>query len=405
MVPRNSAPDSCSSGPIRILSPRFCSTKRPARGGIGKVVLCAVLGLASSMVVPTGASAAPSGQRAFPPGSVVVSQGGTIAGDGTGTSGVAAYGAVNVYRPNSNGDVGPIASFTQGMNGPFTVVFDPFGDLWAANVNNSTLVEFTRAQLATPDPSPAVTISSATGALTFPSGMVFDSSGNLWVVADNAPVSGRIYEYAKSQLATSGSPTPGATISDFPGFPLGDGFDPWGNLWVTVQVSTSCPLGCVVEFPKSELSTPDPAPTVIISSISGANISFSPSGDMWIATGGGPPPVSNCFGTVCNNELVEFTRAQLLSSGSPQPAITISSNLPGCSVPEAPSACAAGSLYGPYGVAVDRNGDVWVSNFNTPTTVEFFKNQLSQSGSPTPKRTISGPGTGMNWPSFVVLAP
>src|SRR6202042_606586 len=97
---------------------------------------------------PAGASATPFGRHSFPPGSVVVSQGGTLAGDGTGTTGVEALGAVNVYRPNASGDVAPMASFTQGMNGPFTVVFDPSGDLWAANVNgNSTLVEFTRAQL------------------------------------------------------------------------------------------------------------------------------------------------------------------------------------------------------------------------------------------------------------------
>jgi DNA-binding beta-propeller fold protein YncE len=108
--------------------------------------------------------------------------------------------------------------------GKLTVVFDPSGDLWAANVNNSTLVEFTRAQLAMRNPSSAVPIFSASGALNFPAGMVFDSSGNLWVVADNS--SGRVYEYAKSQLASSGSPTPVTTISDFPGLPLGDGFDP-----------------------------------------------------------------------------------------------------------------------------------------------------------------------------------
>jgi hypothetical protein len=100
---------------------------------------------------------------------------------------------------------------------------------------------------------------------------------------------------------------------------------------------------------------------------------------------------SDCYGTPCNNELVEFTRAKLSTSGSATPAVTISST--------------NGSLYGPYGVAVDRFGDVWVSNFNTPTTVEFAWFQLLRSGSPTPLRTIAGPDTGMNWPSFVVLAP
>jgi hypothetical protein len=364
--------------------------------------VCALVALASSMLVaPTEASAGPFGP--FAPGSVVVAQGGTIAGTGGSGTGVEANGEVNVYSPNSSGDATPVASVTQGMSGPFVAIFDPSGDLWAANENTSTLVGFTRAQLATPNPMPAVTISSSTGALTYPTGMAFDSWGNLWVVADSAL--GRVYEYAKWQLARTGSPTPVTTISDLPGIPLGDVFDPWGNLWVTVQLSPTCPQGCVVEYPRAELATRDPAPTVIISSTGGANMAFTHSGDMWMVTGGGPPPVVDCFGTPCNNELVEFTRAQLSKSGDPAPAVTISSTLPGCSINQAPSTCDGGSLYGPYGVAVDLFGDVWVSNYNTPTTVEFGRFQLYRSGSPTPVRTIAGPDTGMNWPSFVVLAP
>ena len=60
---------------------------------------------------------------------------------------------------------------------------------------------------------------------------------------------------------------------------------------------------------------------------------------------------------------------------------------------------------GPYGVAVDPAGDVWVSNFNKPTAVQFAKDQLTSSGSPTPRRAIVGPDTGMNFPSYVVIAP
>ena len=303
---------------------------------------------------------------------------------------VEANGEVNVYPPGSNGDVAPEASFTKGMYGPFTVVFDPSGDLWVANVNTSTLVEITRAQLATPNPVPAVTISSATGALDNPYDMAFDARATSGSAGNT---SGRVYEYAKSQLASSGSPTPHTTISDLPGIPLAIGFDPSGDLWVTTQVSQTCPQGCVVEFSKAELAMADPKPTVTISSTGGANLAFTASGDLWMVTGGGPK--DDCFGTPCTNELVEFTKAQLATSGSPTPAVTISSTKVG----------AAGSLWGPYGVAVDPSGDVWVSNFNKPTTVEFGRGQLSTSGSPTPVRTIAGPKTGMNWPSYVVLAP
>jgi hypothetical protein len=383
----------------------LCAVRRRVpRATTRFAALFAMIAVASPLVgPPTGASATPYGLGPFAPGSVVVAQGGTISGNGTGTAGtVQADGYVNVYPPDSNGDVAPRASFINSMDGPFVAVFDPSGDLWAANVDGlGTLVEFTRSALGTYNPVPAVTISGVGDALEYPYGMAFDSSGDLWVVASYLGV---VYEYTQSQLASTGSPPPYRTFTNFPGTPGGDGFDPSGDLWVTTAISTDCPQGCVVEFPKSELAALDPEPTVVISSTGGANLSFTPSGDMWLVTGGGPK--SDCiYGDPCNNELVEFTVPQLSTSGSPAPAVTIRSDLPGCSTYGAPSFCGFGSLYGPYGVAVDAAGDVWVSNFNTPTAVEYASYQLSHSGSPIPRRTIAGRRTGMNWPSFVVTVP
>jgi hypothetical protein len=381
---------------VKHASDRFAApltrTKKRRAGPVALGVAALVcVGLAGSMLgAPTETSAAPFDVHPFAPGRVVVSQGGTIfgtGGSGIGTT-VEANGDVDVYPPNANGDVAPEASFTQSMYGPTTMAFDPAGDLWVANENTSTLVELTRAQLATPNPVPRVTISAASGALANPFGMAFDHWGNLWVVGNNV---GRVYEYTKWQLARSGSPTPRTTLADFPGNPLGDAFDASGDLWVSTNVSPRCPQGCVVEFSRAELRMASPTPTVTLSSIGGANIAFTPAGNLWMVTGGGP----NCFGTPCTNELVEFTRAQLATSGSPTPAVTITSTNVGTYQ----------SLYGPYGVAVDPSGDVWVSNWNGNTAVEFGRDQLSTSGSPTPVRAIVGPDTGMNWPSFVVIAP
>jgi hypothetical protein len=137
----------------------------------------------------------------------------------------------------------------------------------------------------------------------------------------------------------------------------------------------------------------NPTPTVTLSSTGGADLVFTPAGDLWMVTGGGP--LNDCFGTPCTNELVKFAKAQLSASGAPTPAVTIRSTKHG----------AAGSLWGPYGVAIDPSGDVWVSNFNKPTTVEYSRDQLAKSGSPTPLRTIGGPNSRMNWPSFVVIVP
>jgi hypothetical protein len=159
------------------------------------------------------------------------------------------------------------------------------------------------------------------------------------------------------------------------------------------MISSSCPEGCLVEFSKDELALANPAPTVTISSIGGSNIAFTPAGDMWVTTGGGP--ISACFGTPCTNQLVEYTKAQLATSGSPTPAVTISSTTVG----------SVQSLDGPYGVAIAPSGGVWVPNFYNNTTVEYGRDQLAQSGSPTPLRIIAGPHTGMNFPSFVLVEP
>jgi sugar lactone lactonase YvrE len=340
------------------------------------------------LVAPATTAAAPDTAGTFAPGTVVVSQGGTIFGGISGGTGVKAHGDVDLYAPNADGDVTPEARFTNSMDGPTTLAFDPGGDLWVANENTSTLIELSQAQLATHNPVPRVTISAADGALANPFGMAFDRAGDLWVVGNGA---GRVYEYTREQLATTGSPTPHITISDLPGTPFSDAFDAAGDLWVSTQVSSSCPQGCVVEFSAAELGTATPTPTVTISSTGGANLAFTRSGDLWMVTGGGP----NCFGTPCTNELVEFTRAQLSTSGSPTPAVTIASAIVGSTQ----------SLDGPYGVAIAPTGDVWVSNFNNNTTVEYGRDQLSRSGSPTPLRTIAGRHTGMNFPSFVVVEP
>jgi hypothetical protein len=92
---------------------------------------------------------------------------------------------------------------------------------------------------------------------------------------------------------------------------------------------------------------------------------------------------------------MEYTTAQLATSGSPTPAVTINSTNVGSSQ----------SLDGPFSLAVAPSGEVWVANFYNNTTVEYGRNQLTQSGSPTPLRTIVGPHSGMNFPSFVLVEP
>ena len=344
-------------------------------GGRGPGAACALVGLASSMMVaPTQASVVPSGMGPFAPGSVVVSQGGTIFGGvGSGNS-VEANGEVDVYSPDANGDVSPEATFTNGMYAPVSMAFDPSGDLWVGNVNTLDLFEITRAQLGTPNPVPQVTIFAPSGLFSSPSGMVFDRSGNLWVVGP-----GGVYEYTKSQLAVTGAPAPHSTIPAgvFPGprSLLGDVFDPSGDLWVTTGRR-------LVEFSKAELAKAKPVPTVTISSSGGADPVFTPSGNLWMVTGGGPK--GDCFGTPCTNEVVEFTKAQLARSGSPTPAVTISSTKAG----------AAGSLWAPTASPSTRLVICGLPTSSSPPRSSTARTSSPRRGRPLPcgSSLAQGPG-------------
>jgi hypothetical protein len=62
-------------------------------------------------------------------------------------------GSITVYRPGATGDARPEAVITAGVDGPGELAFDASGDLWVANLTSSTVVEYSRAELATASPA------------------------------------------------------------------------------------------------------------------------------------------------------------------------------------------------------------------------------------------------------------
>ena len=85
------------------------------------------------------------------------------------------------------------------------------GNLWIANLDAGTLVEYTPSQLASSGaPTPAITISSDGSSLSEPGSVAFDRSGDLWALNEN----GALEEFTPSQLASSGDPTPVVSIWD-----------------------------------------------------------------------------------------------------------------------------------------------------------------------------------------------
>ena len=283
------------------------------------------------------------------PGTIFVANGGLV-GEGTGA------GSVTVYRPGASGNTRPEAVITAGVAGPGSLALDSSGNLWVAN-NLGTVVEYSKAELTGASPAPTVTISS--GALDTPGGLTFDASGDLWV-GDGG--SGRIFEFAKAQLAKSGDPKPEVTLS--PDLCSPD-FDRSGDLWQGSGVNT------LSDLTKAQLTkSGSPAPKVVITSgslSSPCKPTFDRSGNLWVAN----------YGTTT---VVEFTKKELAKSGSPAPKLVITS----------------AAISSPGDVAFDRSGDLWVPSAGKNSVIEFSRAELTKSGSLPPSLSIAGPATGLN---------
>lgn len=243
--------------------------------------------------------------------------------------------------------------------------------LWVANGAN--VVEFAPAQFAaTADPAPQAAINSAVfGA---PQGVQFDPQGNLWVidggtVSAGGTVAPALFEFTPSQLAslkTVPNPMPAHTIR-FANlvFPQQGVFDKNGNFWVTDNGANTVDV-----FTPAELTAnaPNVTPSAVISAgfTGPLGIAFDSMGDLYVANNG-------------TTTIFKFNAGTLPSSGtvSATPNVVLSDD-------------GHGSIQGSWGLAFDKNGDLWSSNANAPfTLVEFTPGQLGASGMPVPAVTIS----------------
>ncbi len=244
------------------------------------------------------------------------------------------------------------------------VAFNPFGDLWVTTLNN-TLLKFTPAQLnnlvAQPHPKPVVTITSS--AFGFILSCVFDAHKNLWIVD---PLNNAVHEISPAQLAAGTADiTPAVTITDgtdlaSPAFAT---FDKAGDLWISSEGNNN-----IVEFAASQLTTGGtPVPNVIITSPSvhaPGQIAFDHTGNLWVANAG-------------NSTVVDFTPTQLASSGTPTATVVITVD-DGSVSPT------------PWGLQFDETNRLWVSDYTSGDVVKYAPVQLTASGSPTPRITLTG---------------
>jgi sugar lactone lactonase YvrE len=280
-------------------------------------------------------------------------------------------GYVSFYPLTDNGNVRPQGAIHQGLVSPQGLCFDSSGNLW---VGDQKVVEYAKGQLFKSVGFPGTEISLPGGPAT--AGLVFDPAGDLWVAGtgDNTVV-----EFTKGELAKQGSPAPkvilsGGGLND----PFALAFDHSGDLWLSNEGS-----GNVFEYTKNKLSksgTPDPK--VNISTPGAEGLAFDSSGNLWLGSGAAAPTV------------VEYAKSQLTKSGSPTPNATIY----------------LGATTGqPEGVTFDSAGDLWVASLiisgETGTVTEFTKAELAKSGSPTPRRQLTGPNTGLRGSAALAIEP
>jgi len=220
--------------------------------------------------------------------------------------------------------------------------------------------------------------------LLSPSSIAFDSSGNLWV-ADTS--NGRVLEFTKpftsgesasvvlgtaSFNVSASLNTPNSTDI---GQPSGLAFDSSGNLWVSDSINNR-----IVEF-MAPLTTGENESKVLgqdnftggnnpdnIATQSDLNyprgIAFDPSGDLWVADSG-------------FYRVVEFQAP--LTTGESEAFVIGQTNftsgvqdIPGC-----PQSCTAltspTSLNGPTAVAFDSSGNLWVADPHGGRILEYNK--------------------------------
>jgi streptogramin lyase len=243
------------------------------------------------------------------------------------------------------------------------LAFAPSGAVWVCTLDNKIL-KFNPGQLSNlainPHPTPVRRFTN-TAALGVSIGCTFDSHVNLWIV-DNGDA---IHEISHAQLAAASGPiAPAVTITNStdltsPSFPL---FDSAGNLWVS-----SLDNSHLVRFSAAQLTASgSPTPPIIISSNDlnqPGQMAFDSSGNLWVTNAG-------------NSTVVSFTPAQLAASGAPAANVVLGDD-------------GSGSLSTPWGLTFDSSNRLWVSNYTTGTLSKYGPGQLTASGSPTPRKSLT----------------
>ncbi|MFO7546986.1 MAG: NHL repeat-containing protein [Trueperaceae bacterium] len=158
------------------------------------------------------------------------------------------------------------------LSGPTALAFDADGDLWLSNQFSDAIFEYRNpgALAGAVTPSPDIVISGTIAGdptLDAPTGLAFDENGSLWA---GSSVRNAVVKFTAEQLQSSGTPVPDVTLGPTAGGlsgPSGLAFDSGGNLWVSNQGNA------VLKFAPALLTASGaPEPTLALTGMTGMDI-------------------------------------------------------------------------------------------------------------------------------------
>jgi sugar lactone lactonase YvrE len=231
---------------------------------------------------------------------------------------------------------------------PNGIAFDSQGTMWVSAENEDTLRTFSiQRRLASGAVTASATLQSPS--LGSPEQLAFDRNGMLWVTDNQNGLLG----FSAAQVAAGGAGVTAAiqlrdTLTTNPGM-RSIAFDADGNAWIVEWLANQ-----VVEYSAVQLTASGvvaPVRRLTSAFIHPSDVAFDAQNNMWIAN----ETASSVF---------MFTPDQRASSGAPDPTVTI-------------------PVTSPRGLAFDRGGSLWVTDWTYGEIDEYSASSLA---SRTPER-------------------
>jgi sugar lactone lactonase YvrE len=242
--------------------------------------------------------------------------------------------------------------------------------LWTSSGSSPAILRLAPTQLLTSgDQTPATAIATPSAELFDLNGIAFDVDGAMWVTSQDDSM---LVAFAPTSLVHSGSASAAIVISSTNGSlsaPTGLAFDKQHRLWVANSGN-----GTIVRFDPAQLtSSGSPIPAVTISGLGKpAALAFDAAGSLWVSD-------------IRRNKVASFSEDQLATSGFLAPRVVL--------------AAIATSLMNPAGIAFDADGNLWVGNVGNQTIASFSPAQLTATGSPVPHVVLSSNAGSLTIPS------